>query len=123
VTFECMRTSALIVDDHPAFRATARTLLEEEGYDVVAETGSGEDAVELALRLAPDLVLLDVALPDLNGLDVAERLASTSSTVVLVSSRDPRDFGARFRASSAAGFISKDDLSGEALKEVLKERP
>jgi DNA-binding NarL/FixJ family response regulator len=112
----------LIVDDHPAFRATARTLLEEEGYDVIAETGSGEDAVELAQRLTPDLVLLDVALPDLNGLDVAERLASTSSAVVLVSSRDPRDFGARFRANPAAGFISKDDLSGEALKEVLKER-
>jgi DNA-binding NarL/FixJ family response regulator len=116
-----MKSSALIVDDHPAFRASARTLLEEEGYAVIAETGSGEAAVELARMLSPDLVLLDVALPDLSGLDVAERLASSPSKVVLVSSRDPRDFGARFRSSPAAGFIPKDDLSGETLKEVLKQ--
>jgi DNA-binding NarL/FixJ family response regulator len=110
----------LIVDDHPVFRASARSLLEGEGYEVVAETDNGESAVELALELAPDLVLLDVALPDLSGLEVAERLAQSRSKIVLVSSRDPRDFGARFRRSGAAGFIPKDDLSPETLKELLK---
>ena len=111
----------MIVDDHPAFRASARALLEEEGYEVLAETGSGEVAVQLAHTLIPDLVLLDVALPDLSGLEVAERLAAVESKIVLVSSRDPRDFGARFRESSALGFISKDELSGQTLKELLKE--
>ena len=117
----CVKASVLIVDDHPAFRASARSLLEGEGYEVVAETGSGESAVELALELAPDVVLLDVALPDLSGLEVAERLAESRSKVVLVSSRDPCDFGARFRRTSAVGFIPKDNLSGETLKELLEE--
>ena len=117
----CMKASVLIVDDHPAFRASARSLLEGEGYEVVAETDSGESAIELALELAPDVVLLDVALPDLSGLEVAERLAESRSKVVLVSSRDPRDFGARFRRTSAVGFIPKDNLSGETLKELLEE--
>lgn len=109
----------MIVDDHPAFRASARTLLEAEGYEVVGEADSGEAAVELVRELSPDVVLLDVALPDLSGLEVAERLADNRSQVVLVSSRDPRDFGARFRRSSAVGFIPKDDLSAETLRELL----
>jgi DNA-binding NarL/FixJ family response regulator len=111
--------SVLIVDDHPAFRASARTLLEAEGYEVVGEADSGEAAVELVRELSPDVVLLDVALPDLSGLEVAERLADNRSQVELVSSRDPRDFGARFRRSSAVGFIPKDDLSAETLRELL----
>lgn len=115
-----VKASVLIVDDHPAFRASARSLLEGEGYEVVAETDSGESAVELAFELAPDVVLLDVALPDLSGLEVAERLADSASKVVLVSSRDPRDFGARFLRTSAVGFIPKDNLSGETLKELLE---
>jgi DNA-binding NarL/FixJ family response regulator len=118
-----VKGSVLIVDDHPAFRASARGLLEEDGYEVVGETDSGEAAVELVRELAPDVVLLDVALPDLSGLEVAERLADSRSKVVLVSSRDPRDFGARFRQSSAVGFIPKDDLSAETLKELLEDSP
>jgi len=59
-------------------------------------------------------------LPDLSGLEVAERLAESRSKVVLVSSRDPRDFGARFRKTGALGFIPKDDLSAETLKELLE---
>jgi DNA-binding NarL/FixJ family response regulator len=112
--------TVLIVDDHPAFRASARALLEDEGFDVVGEAGSGESALELARTLEPDLVLLDVALPDLSGLDVAERLADTASKVVLVSSRQPGDFGARLRQTPALGFISKDQLSAEALEQLWK---
>jgi DNA-binding NarL/FixJ family response regulator len=113
--------TVVIVDDHPAFRASARSLLEEEGFVVVGEADTGETAVDLARTLSPDVVLLDVVLPDLDGLEVAERLAHSRSKVVLVSSRDPRDFGARFRRTSAVGFISKDDLSGEVLNELLRE--
>jgi DNA-binding NarL/FixJ family response regulator len=109
----------LIVDDHPAFRASARTMLEEEGFEVVGEAENGAAGLELARALEPDLVLLDVALPDLSGLDVAERLADAPSQVVLTSSRRPSDFGARLRNTTALGFISKDNLSAETLEQVL----
>ena len=116
-----MRPTALIVDDHAAFRASAKTLLQDEGFQVVGEAEDGRSALELARALDPDLVLLDVALPDLSGLDVAERLAGSHSKVVLVSSRRPDDFGARFRQAPVVGFISKDELSGKALAELLQE--
>ena len=110
----------LIVDDHPAFRASARTLLEDEGYEVVGEAEDGRSGLRLARKLDPDVVLLDIALPDVSGLEVAERLMKARSKVVLVSSRRPSDVGPRLRESSALGFISKDDLSGEALEGLLK---
>jgi DNA-binding NarL/FixJ family response regulator len=116
-----MRPTALIVDDHAAFRASAKTLLQDEGFEVVGEAENGRSALELARALDPDLVLLDVALPDLSGLDVAERLAGSHSKVVLVSSRRPDDFGVRFRQAPVVGFISKDELSGAALVQLLEE--
>ena len=115
-----VKASVLIVDDHPAFRASARSLLEGEGYEVVAETDSGESAVELALELVPDLVLLDVALPDLSGLEVAERLAQCRSKVVLVSSRDESTYAERLASTPASRFIAKRDLSGAALATLLR---
>jgi DNA-binding NarL/FixJ family response regulator len=111
----------VIVDDHPSFRASARNFLEDEGFVVVGEADTGASALDLARRLAPDLVLLDVVLPDLDGLEVAEQLADGRSKVVLVSSRNPRDFGARFRRTRAVGFLSKDELSGEALNALLQD--
>lgn len=114
-------TRVLIVDDHPSFRASARMLLEAEGYEVVGEAPDGEAALEAAARLRPDLVLLDVNLPGLDGFAVAERLAGAehAPAVVLVSSRDSGDFGPLVRASAARGFISKCDLSGDALAALL----
>lgn len=114
-----MQRTVLIVDDHPAFRASARTMLEDEGYEVVGEAEDGESGLQLALALEPDLVLLDIALPDVSGLEVAERLAHAPSKVLLTSSRRPSDLGTRLRETSAVGFISKDDLSGEALEQLL----
>jgi CheY-like chemotaxis protein len=117
-----VQLTVLIVDDHPAFRASARTLLEDEGYEVVGEAEDGESGLRLARKLEPDLVLLDIALPDLSGLEVAERLSDAPSKVLLTSSRRPSDLGSRLQKSTALGFISKDDLSGEALEELLKGR-
>ena len=114
--------TALIVDDHAGFRASARILLEDEGFDVVGEAADGRSGIDLARALAPDLVLLDIALPDVSGLDVADTLAGGDSLVVLTSSRQPVDFGARLRETEAAGFISKDDLSAETLAELLRGR-
>ena len=96
-------------------------MLEEEGFRVVGEAGNGVAAIALARDVRPDIVLLDVVLPDLSGFDVADRLAGGPSTVVLVSSRDRADFGRRLRDSPAAGFVSKDRLSGRHLRE-LQER-
>ena len=116
-----MGTTVLIVDDHPTFRATARMLLEAEGYDVIGEAPDGTTAIMEASRLHPDLVLLDVNLPDLDGFQVAERITARNGApaVVLTSSRDSSDFGPLVSGSGARGFISKGDLSGAAIAELL----
>lgn len=112
--------SVLIVDDHPAFRRSVRTLLEVEGFDVVGEAEDGASALVLARELEPELVLLDVALPDASGFDVAERLAGADSKVILTSSRHQRDLGRRVRQSGALGFVAKDDLSGDVLRRLME---
>jgi DNA-binding NarL/FixJ family response regulator len=110
---------AIVVDDHAAFRASARRLLELTGYDVVAEAGDGASGLALVRELEPELVLLDVALPDMSGFDVADALADTPSAILLVSSRDPADLGQRAHESRAVGFISKDQLSEETIRALL----
>jgi DNA-binding NarL/FixJ family response regulator len=114
-------TTVLIVDDHPTFRATARMLLEAEGYDVVGEAPDGTTGIERADELHPDLVLLDVNLPDLDGFTVAQRITGHNGApvVVLTSSRDSSDFGPLVAGSGARGFISKGELSGAAIAELL----
>lgn len=115
-----MAVTVLIVDDHPAFRASARRLLEREGFVVVGEAADGERAVALVRTLEPEIVLLDIVLPDQSGFSVAERLASEPVTVVLTSSRDRTDFGTRLDRAPAAGFVSKDRLSGEAIRAIVE---
>jgi DNA-binding NarL/FixJ family response regulator len=113
--------TVLIVDDHKVFRASARKLLELDGFVVVGEAGDAATGTALAFKLQPELVLLDVALPDGSGFEVAAQLRGTRSTVVLVSSRDPADFGMKAAASGAAGFISKERLTTEAIRELLEK--
>ena len=113
-----MPPTVLIVDDHPTFRASARLLLEAEGYDVIGEAGDGASALRSARELAPQVVLLDVQLPDIDGFDVAARLldGEDGPVVVLTSSRDGADFGPLVERSGARGFIPKAELSGERLR-------
>jgi DNA-binding NarL/FixJ family response regulator len=113
--------SVLIVDDHPSFRASARRLLEAEGFDVVGEAGDGHAAIEAAQQLQPDLVLLDVQLPDVDGFEVAERLAALGvpSAVILTSSRNPAEYGPLADGSSVRGFVPKAELSGAVLTGLL----
>jgi DNA-binding NarL/FixJ family response regulator len=115
--------TVLIVDDHPSFRASARAILEADGFEVTGEAEDGESAIAAAGRLHPDIVLLDVQLPDLDGFEVTRRLiASDGETcVVLVSSRDGADFGPLVASSGACGFVPKSELSGEAVTALICE--
>src|SRR5215218_2746110 len=92
-----MRPTVLIVDDHAAFRTSARALLQTEGFDVIGEAADGASAVQAVTALRPDIVLLDIQLPDLDGLAVAEQLATipNAPAVVLISSRDAAAYGPR----------------------------
>ncbi len=116
-----MRRSVLIVDDHPGFRSWARALLEMQGYVVVGEAEDGGSAIAAARALQPEVVLLDIRLPDIDGFEVTRRLAREGSeaTVVLVSSRDAADYRGQLAYSGARGFIAKADLSATALEAVL----
>jgi len=111
-----MPQTVLIVDDHAGFRHAARALLEAEGFDVVGESATGGEGLADADRLRPDLVLLDVGLPDVDGMEVADQLTRKGGPkVVLVSSRDASDYPPHFMHCGARGFIPKSELSGSAL--------
>jgi DNA-binding NarL/FixJ family response regulator len=116
-----MAPTILIVDDHPSFRATARILLEAEGFHVVGEAEDGAGAVREAARLDPEVVLLDVQLPDTDGFRVAETLRNGGGgpAVVLVSSRDSADYGPLIARSGARGFVPKAELTGARVSELL----
>jgi DNA-binding NarL/FixJ family response regulator len=111
----------LIVDDHSGFRATARRLLESEGYEVVGEAEDAAAALAVAQKTHPELVLLDVQLPDLDGFQLTERLVALDSElqIVLTSSRDVEDYGRYVEASAARGFVPKAELSGATLAALL----
>jgi DNA-binding NarL/FixJ family response regulator len=117
-----MATTILIVDDHPSFRASARMLLEAEGFDVVGEAGDGRSGIAAAAELHPDVVLLDIQLPDINGFEVATDLCANGSgpAVVLISSRAREDLREQVEASPARGFIPKSELSGTALEALIE---
>jgi len=108
----------LIVDDHAGFRSSARALLEADGWRVIGEASTGNDAIAAARRLRPDAVLLDIALPDIDGFAVCESIMQdeTARAVVLTSSRNPASYGSRLHASRARGFIPKDELSAASLR-------
>jgi DNA-binding NarL/FixJ family response regulator len=117
-----MARTVLIVDDHPSFRASARRVLEDAGYDVVGEAHDGASALAAARELRPAVVLLDVQLPDLDGFEVALRLTGKADApaVVLTSSRDRDDFVGMVTRSGARGFLPKSELSGPALAALLQ---
>ena len=118
----CMSRTALIVDDHPSFRASARAMLEAEGFEVVGELEDGASVVETVIALDPDLVLLDVQLPDRSGFDICAELEvceGRSGQVILVSSRDLSDYGELVETSCACGFVPKGELSGDTIAALL----
>jgi DNA-binding NarL/FixJ family response regulator len=115
--------TVLIVDDHAGFRAAARSLLVAAGFEVTGEAADGASAVAAACELRPEIVLLDVQLPDVNGFAVAEQLADlgVSAAVVLISTRSRASLRWRLDSYPGVRFISKSELSGEALAAVLED--
>ncbi len=116
-----MEPTVLIVDDHAAFRSLARALLESEGFAVVGEAEDGAAGLTAVEALRPAIVLLDIQLPDLDGFEIAERLAERDDApaVVLVSTRAAAAYGSRLNSTPARGFISKTSLSGAAVAALL----
>jgi DNA-binding NarL/FixJ family response regulator len=116
-----MHRTLVIVDDHSSFRASARMVLEAEGYEVVGEAEDGASGLDVARALQPEVLLLDVHLPDIDGFEVARRLTSNghSPAIVLVSSRAREDLAEGVEASGARGFITKAELTAAAVEALL----
>ena len=111
----------LIVDDHERFRTVARRTLEREGYEVVGEAGDAAGGVDLAGQLRPDVVLLDVMLPDRSGLEVIGDLRAQDPevAVVLISTHNEEEWAELAVDRGARGFLPKSELSGDALAELV----
>jgi len=116
-----MVRSVLVIDDHAGFRSGARMVLERGEFEVVGEAVDAASGLLAATRLRPDVVLLDVVLPDSDGFAVLDRLLAdpTPPAVVLVSTRDASDYGDRVARSGAKGFIQKASLSASAMDALL----
>jgi DNA-binding NarL/FixJ family response regulator len=113
----------LIVDDNAEFRQLARRLLEHGGYDVVGEAGDAAGALHNHARLRPQIVLLDVQLPDQDGFAVADILATDEQppVVVLISSRDRGAYRLKLAATPARAFLPKGELSLQTFDEAVSE--
>jgi len=118
-----MGVSVLVVDDHSGFRAETRALLEADGYRVVGEASDGAEALAQSHRLRPDVILLDIGLPDRSGLDMVEALRAQSpgTLVVLVSGRRETEYGDRVAASGADAFMEKRSLFPGAIPALLSD--
>lgn len=111
----------LIVDDHASFRSIARQVLTADGFVVVGEAADGAEAIRACGELRPDIVLLDIQLPDIDGFTVAAVLISRLDppAVALVSSRSRADYGSMIETCGARGYIAKAELSGEGVRHLL----
>jgi DNA-binding NarL/FixJ family response regulator len=113
----------LIVDDHTHFREVARQTLGSAGFDVIGEAADGADALRLVRALCPQLVILDIQLPDTDGFHVAHLLSQLPEppVVVMVSSRSESDYGGLVARSTARGFLTKTELTGAHLYALLAD--
>ena len=116
--------AVLIVDDQAPFRSAARSLVQRvDGWRVIGEVGSGEDAIEAASTTRPDLVLMDINLPGMSGIEATRQIvaADPGIAVVLLSTYAAEDLPADARSCGAAGYIDKADLSPRRLRALLAD--
>ena len=111
----------LLVDDHPAFAASARALLTHEGFDIVGVAATGEEALTMCHTLRPELLLLDIHLPGISGLDVAQELARTwcPPAMILISSDTDAGSDPMVLSAPVRGFLPKRDLTCAAIDALL----
>lgn len=119
-----MSLRVVLVDDDERFRAMACRALLADGVEVVAEVENGEDAFDAVAQWRPDVVLLDIRLPGIDGLQVARQLHAEDGgpAVILISTLDVA-YGRRVAAGLAAGFLPKDELSLAAILEAAGLAP
>jgi two-component system nitrate/nitrite response regulator NarL/two-component system nitrate/nitrite response regulator NarP len=120
-----MGRRVLVVDDHAGFRQEAKHALQDAGFEFVDEAPDGAAGLRAAAGPSPDLVLLDIALPDVSGIDLVEpiRALAPRARIVLISSRRRAEFGDRIERSTADTFVDKIALgtaNGQRLKELLE---
>ncbi|MBD8092556.1 response regulator transcription factor [Pseudomonas fluorescens] len=111
---------ALVVDDHPIVRATVKMVLQQEGFDLICEAADGADAVQQARQMQPDLVVLDISMPKLDGLEAIRRIVDLDigTRILVLTSLEPSLYLKRCIVAGAAGFLSKVDDLGDLQRAV-----
>ncbi|MDY7560499.1 response regulator transcription factor [Pseudomonas sp. 10B1] len=112
--------SVFIIDDHPVIRLAVRMLLENENYEVVGETDNGVDAMQMVRECLPDLIILDISIPKLDGLEVLARFNAMNlpSKILVLTAQTPNLFAIRCMQSGAAGYVCKQEDLSELLSSV-----
>jgi DNA-binding NarL/FixJ family response regulator len=114
-----MQLQCVIVDDNEPFLRVARAMLEQQGVTVVGTATNGAEAVRQARELSPDVALVDISLGAESGFDVGRQITPHVRSVILISSQDEDDYAELIADSPAVGFLSKVELSGDAIRRLV----
>lgn len=113
--------TVLIVDDQDTFRATARMVVDfTDGFEVIGEARDGDDAVQRFAELSPDLVLMDIMMPGMDGIEATRQICATSpgARIILLSTYDADEYQERALDAGAIAFVSKSDFGPVSLLEI-----